>query len=274
MEFESTWAATNFTSNCYVVPAPRMEDAAIAMLWTLNPLTARNPAEVLVNLLEDHGIGRGGRRLASRAALPAGLRALLGRAAAPPDSRDDWGRAAREGLILAHRAMKTLMQTVTGDGEVLELAAAVEALSSAVVASRVLRAEHCFSSAPAPAIEALESAFVTVGSAAKRALGCQWLQKQQQQQQHGQQQQQQQAAVTQSMYRGTRRAACAFCGAARADGASLRGCRGCSSYTAVRYCSQACCEAHWAKRHHRRLCEMVQAHRTLTQSYCLTGLIE
>ena len=286
---QTSFAATSLTLYCDVVPAPRMEDAAIALLWTPNPHIAHNAAEVVKNMLGEHRESPGGRRLASRAPLAAGLRELLGRAAAPPDSGADWGMAAGQAVVLVQRAMKTLMQTVTGDGEVLELAAAVEALSSAVVASRVLRAEPSVLLAPAYTIKALESAFLTVSCAAKRALGCQWLQKQQQQRQQQQQQQQQepkkeppeltqqqrsgQLLVVKAAYRDLRRLACAFCGTDRMDGASLRGCRGCSRYTGVSYCSQACCEAHWAKRHHRRLCEMVQAHCSLMQAYHGAALV-
>ena len=259
---EAAWAAANIIISCSVGPEPRMEDAATALLWTSNAGTAQDASEIVRCLLQDHGKTGGGRRLAARASLAAGLRELLGCAAAASDSQANlaaapaWGRAAKEGLRMAHTAMDTLVYAIDRDSKVLRLAAALEALTSAVVTSRVLQVHHCFQGQPRAAADAYESACQALSDAARRALECQWLQRQRQQEQ------QQQAKS-----RGTRQPACAFCGKTRAAGATLRGCRGCSRYTGVRYCSQACCEAHWAKRRHRRLCEMAQAYHQLQTAF-------
>ncbi|GBG00174.1 hypothetical protein Rsub_12931 [Raphidocelis subcapitata] len=269
---EASCAVVNISARLVIGAAPRLEDAAIALLWA-SPGAAANGTTLLARwLIVERGRTRGGRRLAERGALAAGLAELFKRvAAALSDCNGDWADAAMRGFGLAGAAVQVLLATY-GDGEVRQLAALLKALSSAVLAPRVLRAEHVLRAMRSTEVaEGIESALQKVSDAAERALECQWLQRREQQQQEGQQQQgrqqqRQQQQPTAAAVQAEdelvcigRSQACAVCSKTCADGATLRGCRGCSHLTGVRYCSQACCEAHWAKRRHRRLCEMAQS---------------
>jgi hypothetical protein len=282
-------AAMPQSADLLLPKAAPLERAALALLDSEEQQLAKDAASLLGAFLIVRGPSRGGRRLASSARLYSGLSELFRNAADRHEGDPAWSSVAIGGLLLLMRAGWTLLSTY-GDGEVARAAVLLRRLAAAATASCALSSARLMGDAATAKIceNTVSQIWAMARNAMEGAPMPNQTQRQQQQQQQEQQEQQEQREGQQQRQRRheeeedeedseeewevledeeggedadelDRPRACAVCGRTRADGASLRRCRGCGAVTLVRYCSQACCEAHWVKRRHRRLCEMGQA---------------